>query len=320
MPPLKIGILGYSDIARRRFIPAIQKTSVAKLAAISSTHLRGHNIPSEVYSVSLSSHLGLLNSVDVDLVYISLTNELHEKWCIKALEHGKHVICEKPLALTYNSVKRVIDAAESNKRLLFENIMYLQHPQHHLIKKIVQNGDIGELVEIVANFTIPALSDSNFRMNIEKGGGSFYDMNRYPLTLLDFFLNLSDIKIINVERKERDFLNISTEALLETASGVKFRFVIAFEREYRSCYRIIGRAGEIALDRAFTTAPDFPPKVIVSAKSGEKIINLPPADHFATTIEYVADIISKNRFEESHARSLKVAALADEIISFNIKP
>ncbi len=127
---LRVGILGYSDIARRKFIPALLQSKKASLVAVGSTQRIKTESLIDGNLIAFMTYQDLVCDPAVDLIYLSLPNHLHEEWSVRALEQGKHVICEKPLALSATSAMLMLEAAERHGRLLFENLMYLQHPQH----------------------------------------------------------------------------------------------------------------------------------------------------------------------------------------------
>ena len=114
--------------------------------------------------IAFMTYQDLVCDPAVDLIYLSLPNHLHEEWSVRALEQGKHVICEKPLALSANSAMLMLEAAEKHGRLLYENLMYLQHPQHVAVKSLIASGRIGRVLSLHVEFAFPGPPIGDFRL------------------------------------------------------------------------------------------------------------------------------------------------------------
>lgn len=308
---IRVGILGNSDIARRRFIPALLQSRQAVFCALASRNREALIPAGPTSGVQLLTYEELINSPEIDLVYISPHNHLHEKWAVMALEQGKHVLCEKPLGLSADSVGRMLAVAELHKVLLFENIMYLQHPLHALVKGIIDEGKIGRLHSLQCVFTIPELQKDNFRMNPDLGGGAFHDLNRYPLSAALYFLKGHEHRFLRGSTSERNGLNLSMGAESVTDAGESFSFQIAFEQPYRSCYEIIGEDGQIRVERAFTTPSEMENRVFFTAKGEDQSFSVLACDHFLATIEQVCGVIRNRQWSELHWRASKLGELAE---------
>jgi predicted dehydrogenase len=310
---VRVGILGCSDIARRKFIPSLRGSDVAELVAVASrerakarSFLPGEECPAVTYEE-------LLARPDVEMVYLSLPNHLHEEWAIRALEQGKHVICEKPLALSASSAGRMLAAAEANGQLLYENIMYLHHPRHAAVRKVVAAGGIGRIRTFRSVFAIPLPQPGNFRLDPGKGGGAFHDLARYPLTAALYFLQGSPGSFHGITL-HRDGLVTAMHGVAAFPGDAAFTFSIAFGQQYESYYEIIGDEGKIRVDRAFTMPPDLAGRIEVLSRGGCTSITVPPADHFGLMIEHVCSLVRrKGSFREEHERTESIAHLAQEM-------
>jgi len=311
--PVRVGILGCSDIARRKFIPALVGCRGAVLAALSSrSPAKAALFAPEGFS-GICSHEELLASPHVDLVYLSLPNHLHEEWAIRALQSGKHVICEKPLGLSPDSVERMVATAEANGRVLYENLMYLHHPQHGVAREMVVSGRIGRVRSLRAVFTIPLPRSGDFRLDPVRGGGALHDLSRYPLGAALYHLS-------GVPRQfrghaiRRDGLTLALHGTAVTPGEEIFSCSMAFGQQYQSYYEIIGEAGLIRLDRAFTPPADHSGRITVVAGSEERVVSVPPCDQFGRMIEDVADLIrTGDDLSRFHERSRLLARLAREM-------
>jgi len=313
--PLRVGVLGYSDIARRKFIPALLKSRLAALAAIGS---RDRSRPPSVSGecVPVMDYAELIASPDLDLIYISLPNDLHEEWSIRALNEGKHVICEKPLGLSLQSVNRMLGCAEERGLLLFENLMYRQHPQHGAIKRLITEGRLGRVSGMTSVFCFPGPVAGDFRLDPLRGGGAFHDLNRYPLSAALYFLRGDSYRLLDCTAVTENGLNLSVQASFVTSADERFSLSIGFGRPYESYYRIEGERGSILLDRAFTTPADMVGRVRVSCDGSDASFDVAPCDHFLATIDHVCRLVAAGGgFMEEHDRSRRVAQLAESMIS-----
>lgn len=309
---IRIGILGCSDIARRKFIPAVMHSQQATLVALASRELdKAESLLPPGFPLLLMSYEEMVCSPHIDLIYLSLPNHLHESWSIAALERGKHVICEKPLGLDVASVSRMLDMADRHSRLLFENLMYLQHPQHREVKSIISSGRIGRVLSLHTEFAFPGPPHGDFRLNPTMGGGAFNDMNRYPLSAALFFLKGKQHHFISGNRVEQNGLNLEFMAESETDAGEKFSFLTAFGKPYRSFYEIKGERGSIRVERAYTTPADMANMVSVMIDGRDESFIATSCDHFLSTIEHICSLIRSGVWTEEHERGRALAALAD---------
>lgn len=317
MPDLKadqitIGILGCSDIARRKFIPVVTNSRQATLAALASREQsKAVALLPDGSMAVVMTYEEMICSPNIDLIYVSLPNHLHEAWSIAALEHGKHVICEKPLGLNSDSVGRMIAAATQHKRLLFENLMYLQHPQHLAVKQLIATGYIGRILSLQSTFTFPGPPAGDFRLNPAMGGGAFHDLNRYPLSAALFFLEGKHHTFIRGNHKIQNGLNVAFRAQSVTDANEQFTFLLAFGQPYRSYYEIRGERGNIRVERAYTTPPDMANRIAVTRDDRDESFTVPPNDHFLSTIDHVCIMIRNDNWIEQHQQEQKLADLAE---------
>jgi NDP-hexose-3-ketoreductase len=309
---IRVGILGCSDIARRKFIPALLQSSQAILAAVASRQRsRAASFIPPNTDVKQMTYQELVCSPTLDVVYISLPNHLHEEWSIKALEHGKHVICEKPLALSAASVNRRLEAAYRSGVLLYENLMYLQHPQHKAVKEIIDSGYIGKVLSLRSEFAFPGPASGNFRLNPDVGGGAYHDMNRYPLSAALYFLEGKRHRFFQGSMEIHGGLTLSLQADSFTEAGETFSFLTAFGKPYRSYYMISGERGFVKVERAFTTPANMENRISVMSDSADESFIVPPADHFLNTINHVCELIRSGQWHGKHQQAKNLAGMAD---------
>ena len=183
------GIISTAGIAEKSFIPALRETDRGQLVAVSSrskdtaqAFADQHGIP-EVFG----SYADMLASDRIDAVYNPLPNTMHAEWTIAAAEAGKHIFCEKPLAMNTDEIRSMVAACEKHSVQLVEAFVFLYHAQSLKLRELLDGGAIGDIVTSHAwfNFRIPRPSD-NIRLNKELGGGGLLDGGVYPITFTRF--------------------------------------------------------------------------------------------------------------------------------------
>jgi predicted dehydrogenase len=176
---IRWGLIGAGWIATKAIAPAMHAASGAIVQAVASRdpeRSRALN-PVTVHE----SYQALINDSLVDAVYISLPNHLHCQWSVAALNAGKHVLCEKPLAMNAAEVNLMANAARENNRLIVEAVSPLWHPRMARMADYVKAGNIGEIISIDSSFTFPAEIDGNYRNSPAMGGGALFDVGVYQL-------------------------------------------------------------------------------------------------------------------------------------------
>jgi dTDP-3,4-didehydro-2,6-dideoxy-alpha-D-glucose 3-reductase len=310
---VRIGILGCSEIARRKFIPALEGCGNARLAAVSSRDREKAAALLPGIDCPVLTHEELLQDSSVDLVYLSLPNHLHEEWSIRALDAGKHLICEKPLSTSLASAERILNCAVRNDRLIYENQMFLFHPQHAVVKSLIEAGRIGRVTALRAFFGFPLPRKGDFRLDPDQGGGAFHDLARYPLGIAVHLLK-GGLRNFRGQSLWQDGLNTAVSGTASTDADELFNFTIAFGQQYESLYEVMGDAGKIRLERAFTTPDDYSNRIILTEGSTVTEIPVPPADHFQLMIEGISDIILTGKdFSFLNRRAALIARLADDM-------
>jgi predicted dehydrogenase len=177
---LRLGLLSTANI-NRMILAAARETDAVDVVAVASRD----GARAQAYAAEQGiarAHAGyevLLDDPDVDAVYVSLPNSLHVDWSVRALEAGKHVLCEKPFARTAAAAERAFDAAEREGRLLAEAFMYRHHPQTKAVAALVADGAIGELVALRAAFSFALEDSANVRLDPELEGGALMDIGCY---------------------------------------------------------------------------------------------------------------------------------------------
>jgi len=244
------GILSTAKIGETAFIPSARTVAGAHVLAVASrdqtkaaTFAHKHDIP-----VALGSYQALLDHEEIDAVYISLPNTMHAEWTIRAAEAGKHVFCEKPLAITAAECQRMVDACQAAGVLLFEAFVFYHHPQNKRIRQILDAGEIGPLLHIDAGMTFTIKDPTNIRMIKDLGGGSIYDGGVYPITYSRFIAGADPISVQAIMRfDEASGVDVWAALLMEYPGGVTSTVYCGFEGAGGPHARITGKSGKIVI-------------------------------------------------------------------------
>lgn len=291
MSTLGVGLLGWSSIARRRFLPALLASDRAHLAGL------GTRDPQAAAATAPPTRIGtyedLLADPQVELVYISLPNHLHEAWSVRALNAGKHVLCEKPLAPTMAAVQRMQAAARASGRRLGEAVMFRHHPQHAIVRELVADGRLGPLRHLHAAFGFHLDRPGDFRLDPQCAGGAANDLLTYVVGAAGLLLP-SPLVACRGYARWRDGVDIAAAGTGHTRTGEQFSFHIGFDQAYTCAYELVGERGRLRLERAFSVPPDYAGTLRLETAAGRKSIPLPAADQFRLMLDHFCDQI-RNR-------------------------
>ena len=310
---VRIGILGCSDIAERKFLPALLRSPRAILSAVASRDLgrtarwcaRSGGVP--------CTYDKLVRGGTADLVYLSLPNHLHEEWVLRALAGGMHVLCEKPLGLTVRSVQRMVNAARERGLLLAENLMFLRHPQHGIVRELIASGAVGPVRGLRTSYGFPLADPDNFRMDPTRGGGAFHDLIRYPLGMAQFLLQGPVVRAHGF-RRVRDGLTVAVHAWAVTGETEMLSLSVGFDQQYECFYEVVGEQGVIRLDRAYTPPADLANTVHLTIGSERTTVMAPAADQFQLMLDHVIGQLASEPGREELYRGAAELARAAELV------
>ena len=188
MKTVRWGLLSTARI-NRRLIPAIRGAKFGRLAAVASRDLVKGQAYAKEWEIPrvFGSYEEMLASDEVDAVYVSLPNHLHAEWTVKALEAGKHVLCEKPFAISVEEVDQMISTSRRTGKVLMEAFMYRHHPQMKLAGEMLRDGKLGEVRLVRGAFSFYMDNRAgNVRLEPTYGGGALWDVGVYPLSFAQF--------------------------------------------------------------------------------------------------------------------------------------
>ena len=297
---IRVGILGNANIARRSLIPAFTAHPAFEMAGVASRS-------------GAVSYADMLSREDVDLIYCPLPTGLHHEWVKRALEAGKHVLCEKSLACTYAEVQDLVETARCNRRFLMESFQFRFHAQNLYVKDLLSAGAIGEIRQLVVRFGIPPFPEGakNIRYSKELGGGALLDNGAYTVKCTTYLFGKESVRVLAaVHGGETSLLgNVDlTGAMMLTVGGIPVQTAYGFDHFYQNGYEIWGTDGRISTVRAFTAREDFAAPVILETKAGKKVKTFND-DHFARLLDYIAKTIPSEDYELEYEECLIQAKL-----------
>ena len=328
---LKWGILGAARV-NERLLPAIIEAPNSQLVAIASRRAGAAAETLKKYApqgfnqnqVTCYNDLdALIADKNVEAIYCPLANEEHAVWALQAINAGKHVLIEKPMALRVADIDAIEAAAKKAKVKVMEGFMYRFHPQHNRLKEIVESGLIGDVLSARASFSFLMKPARMYRINrsMADGGGALWDIGHYAIHSLRWCFGLEPKSIIaHAKLNEHGADAVMSGVLdfgLDSEGRARFgHFDISFERSRKSEYEIIGTKGWVKCHTTWAFAQDVP---VISwateaGESGEE--KLPTANHFNLEIEHFSDCVLNDNapllsFKDARANCAALQASMD---------
>jgi D-xylose 1-dehydrogenase (NADP+, D-xylono-1,5-lactone-forming) len=252
---LRWGILGPGAIAGRALAPAMRACG-HDLAVVGSRSLSRAQAFAAANGVrrARGGYRDVVEATDVDAVYIALPNDLHEEWAVAALEAGKHVLCEKPLATDAAAAGRMAAASATHGRLLMEAVMTWFHPRTAALLELLRSGAIGELKMIHAAFGYRLRDPHNYRARPESGGGALLDVGVYGVAASRWVARSEPDGVRALQRRWATGVDGTTAALLQFPGGAVASVQASFDSTRHEILEIVGTEGRLRLPQAFTAA------------------------------------------------------------------
>ncbi|MDB4877034.1 MAG: oxidoreductase domain protein [Gemmatimonadetes bacterium] len=301
------GILGTANIALKKVVPAMLRSRLSRVVAIASRdEARAQSAASSLgIPRAYGSYEALLADPSVDAIYNPLPNHLHVPWSIRAAQAGKHVLCEKPIALSANEARELLVVRDRTGVQIGEAFMVRTHPQWHEVRRLIANRRVGDLRLVSGHFSYYRRDPSDIRSQVEFGGGALMDIGCYPIMLSRWIFGAEPIEVIaDLERDPEFGVDRLTSVMMRFPSG-QATFTAAGQLAPYQKMHMFGTAGRIEVDRPFNPSPDFPAHVIVDDGRVETI-DIPPVDQF---------MLQADRFSEAILGTGTVPATLEDAIA-----
>ena len=308
MERVRIGVVSAANIGRRVVIPSILRARNAELVAIASSSDGGERFLRETeletgdgrpLRDAVRLHAGyadLLADPDVDAVYIPLPNHLHAEWSKRAADAGKHVLCEKPAALDAAETADMIDHCTAAGVVWMEAFMYRFHPQWRTVRRLLDEGVIGELRSVIAVFTFTVRDPKNVRRVPEYGGGSLYDVGAYCVNVSRWMFGRPPVSVSGSSLRSAEGVDEDFRGVLDFGGGGSALILSSLSQPYRHHVRLLGTDGDITVPRAFVVRPDEEVSVIHTDADGrDEAHAVEAADEYRLEVEDFADCVRSGR-------------------------
>jgi predicted dehydrogenase len=265
MESVRFGIISTAKIGITKVIPGMRKSRHCRIEAIASRDLGRAKAAAEALGIAKAygSYAELLADPDIDAVYNPLPNHLHVPLSIEAATAGKHVLCEKPIALSAQEAEKLIEARDRAGVLIQEAFMVRGHPQWRRARELVRSGRIGELRVVQGSFSYMNLDPANVRNQAGIGGGGLYDIGVYPIVVARFLFEAEPTRVAaQIERDPNFKTDRLTSALLSFPSGQAL-FVCSTQLVPYQRMQIFGSKGRIEVEIPFNAPPDRPCRIFI---------------------------------------------------------
>jgi predicted dehydrogenase len=296
---LRWGILSTANIAVEKVIPGMRSATRAEILGIASRDKGRAESAARQLGIprAYGSYEALLADPDIDAVYVPLPNHRHAQWAIAAARAGKHVLCEKPLAMTALEAQAIVDAGRQAGVVIMEAFMYRQHPSWVAVRELIASGRIGRLSAVDSWFSYHLDDPTNIRNIREVGGGALYDIGCYSINLSRMLFGEEPASVAAaIVRDPASEVDVLTSALLVFPSGVA-TFTCATRVEPDQRVSIYGTTGRIEIEIPFNIPPNLPTRVFVTAGGdppvapATEILEFAPADAYGVEVDRFAEAV-----------------------------
>lgn len=294
---LRWGVISTANIGRAAVNPAIQASNNGELVAVASREEERARAFAEKWNIPThcGSYEALLDDEAIDAVYIPLPNSFHREWTIKAAEKGKHILCEKPLALNAAECHEMQAAADAYGVKLMEAFMYRFHPQTETVIDMVRSGVVGELRMIHSAFTFRLNPPDNIRWKPEMGGGALMDVGCYCVNVSRTMVGLEPVEVQAFAHWGSSGVDDQLVGTLRFDNGVLAQFDCALTMERRETYEVAGTDAYLSIPAAFL--PGTADTIIHEQRGRKERLQhtIPGVDEYQLMVEHFADCVLNDR-------------------------
>jgi predicted dehydrogenase len=282
------GVLSTAAIGLRKVIPGMQMAERCDVMAIASRDAARAEEAARSLGIdrSYGSYEALLEDPDVEAVYNPLPNHLHAEWTLRAAAAGKHVLCEKPLAMSSAQAEEMVAACRDAGVLLMEAFMYRLHPQWVRVRTLVHGGAIGELTAIQAFFSYRNVDPENIRNIASYGGGALMDVGCYPINLARMLFDAEPSRVEGAVLRDPDFGTDGVTSAVLDFDGRHATFTCSTRLEPDQRVHVVGTEGRLLVEIPFNIPPDRSTRLHLTAGGdppvapNTEVIEIPSADQY----------------------------------------
>jgi predicted dehydrogenase len=315
--PVRMFVIGLSDYLRRYALPGLVRARGIRLLGVAVRDVaraRSQLADLDVAEV-VAPYEAVLAREDVDAVYICLPNALHLEWTLRALDSGKHVLCEKPMVLKASHVDLLENKAQEARLTVMEGLMYRFHPQWAAVQDLLASRRVGPTQVVISHYAYLDTSYEGPRFSAALGGGVLRMVGGYPVNAALVAFQEAPTAVIGVQRPAgKTQVDATTSAILEFPTGhaVVSASVDAFDSQY---IRILGSEGMIEVLMPFNAPADEIVALRLATGAGSDTMTYGPVDQFQLEFEHFSEVVRGLRepaitFEESRRQAAVMDAIA----------
>jgi xylose dehydrogenase (NAD/NADP) len=311
---LSWGLLS-TALINRRLIPSIKSSKRNQLTAVGSRDEARARQYAQEWGIPKAhgSYEALLADPEIDIIYNSLPNSLHAEWTIKALQAGKHVLCEKPMTITLEEIDAVAEAAQKAGKIVMEAFMYRHHPQTFQVKELINASTIGELRLVRGAFSFNMLDQpENVRFDQGLGGGCLWDVGCYPVSYARYLAGAEPSEVFGMQEINASNVDIHFVGQLHFPGNIFAQFDSSFSTAFRTHLEVVGTEGTLTIAHPFTPRRRETIKLIHEGKTQNIPIRAP--ELYSGEVEDMSDAILTGKpprisIEDSRANIKTLLAL-----------
>lgn len=287
---LRWGLLSTARI-NSALIPPLRASGRSQLLAVASRKPEQAQAYASEWDIprALGSYEALLDDPEIDVIYNPLPNHLHAEWSIKAMRAGKHVLCEKPIALTLDEMDQMMTTAKETRKVLAEAFMYRHHPQTLKVKELVESGALGVLKLIRGAFTFTLSSERDVRLVPEMGGGSIWDVGCYPINYTRFITGAEPLEVFGMQVRGPTGIDEAFTGTMRFPGGVLAQFDCGFTSPLRWWMEIVGSEATLNIPSPFK--PGYHEKLYLQRGDQTETIVVAGRELYIGEVEDMADAI-----------------------------
>lgn len=318
MKKLRWGLLSTAKV-NRHIIPLLQSSKNNELVAVASRSLEKARSYANEWKISkaFGAYEELIASDEIDVIYNSLPNSMHAEWTIKAINAGKHVLCEKPIAVSVSEVDEIIKASKKAGVIVAEAFMYRHHSQTSKVKKLIDENAIGKVNFIRGSFTFLLSRENDIRLDPKLGGGSLWDVGCYPVSYILYLMGKLPSKVFGQQILNNAGVDEMFLGSLKFDNGIVAQFDCGINSVYRTQIEIVGSEGTISISNPFK--PGINEKINIARNNKLETMDILGEDLYSGEIEDISNVILLGKsqvisLEESKANIDAISSLYQSAI------
>jgi predicted dehydrogenase len=287
MKPVRWGVLGIGNHFVQRVLPPLQQSPLIEVAAVASRDLGRARETAGRFSIpaAYGSYEDLVADRGLEAVFIALPNHLHAEWVHKSADAGKHVLCEKPLAMDAGQTQACLEHCRKKGVRLMEAFMYRFHPQWRRTLELVRFGEIGAVRAVHTAIGYSNTNPDNIRNILEYGGGALRDIGCYAVSIPRFLFQAEPRRVVSLLSRDPVFkTDALSSAILDFGEG-RATFTVSTQVFSNQAVEVVGTAGKIAVQIPINMHPDCRARLIVTTGVGEREPETPAADQYGLEFE-----------------------------------